>query len=105
MGRATREKPVRLAEKLLQIRLALGLSQNGMVERLGMSKTGYRNYISDFENGVREPPLPVLLKYAHVANVWVDVLIDDALDLPEQLPSPEKSGGIEMTAAAQRRKR
>jgi transcriptional regulator with XRE-family HTH domain len=95
MGRATREKPARLAEKLLQIRLALKLSQGGILDRLGISNAGYRNYISDFENGVREPSLPVLLKYARVANIWVDVLIDDSLDLPKQLPSSERSGGAE----------
>lgn len=87
MGRATREKPARLAEKLLQIRLALSLSQTGMLARLGISERGYRNYISDFENGVREPPLPVLLKYARVAGVIVDVLIDDELDLPKSFKS------------------
>lgn len=87
MGRATRERSVRLAEKLLQIRQALELSQNGMLERLGISQTSYRHYISDFENGGREPSLPVLLKYAQVANVWVDYLIDDTLDLPDHLPS------------------
>ncbi len=51
MGRASREKPARLAEKLLQIRTALGLSQNGMLRRLGIAEKGYRNYTSDFENG------------------------------------------------------
>jgi len=95
MGRAMREKPGRLAEKLLQIRQALQLSQNGMLERLGISKTSYRHYISDFENDVREPTLLVLLKYARAANIWVDVLIDDSLDLPKELPSPKKSEGIE----------
>lgn len=35
MGRGTRHKPRRLPEKLLQIRTALGLSQNGIVRRLG----------------------------------------------------------------------
>lgn len=93
MGRATREKPARLAEKLLHIRRALGLSQNGLLERLGISEASYRHYISDFENGAREPSLLVLLRYARTANVWVDVLIDDALDLPEQLPSSERSVG------------
>jgi transcriptional regulator with XRE-family HTH domain len=87
MGRASREKPERLAEKLLQIRTALGLSQNGMLVRLGILEKSYRNYISDFELGVREPTLPVLLKYARTAGVYVDVLIDDELDLPDKLPT------------------
>jgi transcriptional regulator with XRE-family HTH domain len=50
--------------------------------------------ISHYESGEREPPLPVLLAYAKLANVYVDVLIDDELDLPEQIPSREKSSGI-----------
>lgn len=86
MGRATREKPIRLAEKLLQIRLALGLSQTEILERLDISKKGYRNYISDFENGNREPSLPVLLKYARLVGISADVLIDDEMDLPKRLP-------------------
>jgi transcriptional regulator with XRE-family HTH domain len=86
MGRATREKSLRLAEKILQIRLALGLSQTGMLERLGIGEKGCRNYISDFENGKREPPLPVLLKYARLVGVSTDVLIDDKMDLPKRMP-------------------
>lgn len=39
MGRASRETPVRLGEKLLHIRKALGLSQDGMLRRLGLAKT------------------------------------------------------------------
>lgn len=94
MGRASREKPARLAEKLLQIRTALGLSQNGMLRRLGVADKGYRNYISDFENGVREPSLPVLLKYARAVGVPMDVLVDDDIDLPKQLPPVQTSDWV-----------
>ncbi|HZT35423.1 MAG TPA: helix-turn-helix transcriptional regulator [Nitrososphaera sp.] len=87
MGKATREKPVRLAAKLLHIRNALGLSQNGMLERLGLADRVNRNYISNFERGIREPSLLVLLQYARAAGVYVDVLIDDEVDLPERLPA------------------
>ena len=90
MGRATREKSLRLAEKLLQIRLALGLSQTGMLDQLGRGDKAYRNYISDFENGKREPPLPVLLRYARLVGVSTDVLIDDELDLPKRMPTTIK---------------
>lgn len=90
MGREAREKPKRLAEKLLQIRTALGVSQNGILNLLGVSNKSYRNYISDFENGIREPSLLILLKYARLAGVYVDVLIDDDLDLPKNIPSPAK---------------
>jgi len=93
MGSAARLKPTRLAEKLLQIRTVLGLSQNEMISRLGLSDLLIRENISRFELGTREPSLLVILNYARVVNVWVDVLIDDSLDLPEQIPSSKKSGG------------
>ena len=85
MGKAKRIKPERLAEKLLQIRESLGLSQNEMVQRLGYSNIFTRNYISAFELEIREPPLPVLLSYARLAKVSTDVLIDDEQDLPKRL--------------------
>jgi len=95
MGSAARLRPTRLAEKLLRIRTALELSQNEMINRLGLSDQIVRENISRFEAGTREPSLLVVLQYARVANVWADVLIDDALDLPEELPSPKRSEGIE----------
>jgi transcriptional regulator with XRE-family HTH domain len=93
MGSA-RERPERLAEKLLQIRNALGLSQGGMLHRIGMGESGYRHYVSHFETGKREPSLLILLQYARVANVYVEVLIDDELDLPDKLPSAKKHEGV-----------
>lgn len=86
MGKAVRPKPARLAEKLVLIRTALGLSQNGMLKRLGYEHEFGRNYISAFELGTREPPLPVLLEYARAAGICVASLIDDRKDLPKKLP-------------------
>lgn len=105
MGSAARSKPTRLAEKLLRIRTALGLSQNEMINHLGLAEELLRENISKFELGKREPSLLVLLEYARAANIWVDVLINDALDLPAQLPSAEKSGGIERQTSSPRRQR
>jgi transcriptional regulator with XRE-family HTH domain len=85
MGRAARERPKRLAEKLLQIRLALDLSQDGMVVRLGLDEKLFRSSVSGYELGTREPSLPILLKYARCVGVSTDVLIDDELDLPKKL--------------------
>jgi len=85
MGEKARQKPARLPEKLLQIRVALGLSQNGMIRRLGVDLT--QNRISDYELGVGEPPLPLLLRYARVAGVCLERLVDDDLDLPARLPA------------------
>jgi len=85
MGGAARIRPKRLAGKLRQIRLALGLSQSEMLRRLGYEGRIAYHRISNYELGTGEPPLPVLLVYARLAGVSTDVLIDDALDLPAKL--------------------
>jgi transcriptional regulator with XRE-family HTH domain len=85
MGEKARQRPTRLAEKLLQVRSRLGLSQNEMIKRLGADLT--QNRISDYERGKGEPPLPLLLSYARVAGVCLERLVDDHLDLPEALPA------------------
>ena len=90
MGRKSRRKPTKLAGKLARIRNELGLSQNGMVRELGLTDELGQSHISMFEHGEREPTLIVLLRYARVAGVSTDVLIDDELDLPEKLPAPVK---------------
>jgi transcriptional regulator with XRE-family HTH domain len=59
-----------------------------MVQKLKSQKanlTVYPGNISRFEQGLREPPLFVLLAYARVAGVSIDVLVDDDLDLPVRL--------------------
>ena len=94
MGRSSRPKPARLAEKLLQIRITLGLSQNAMLKHINFDQELFQGSISGYELGTREPPLPVLLEYARAAGVWIDVLVDDELDLPERLPANPKSAGI-----------
>jgi len=93
MGRAARQKPARLGEKLLRIRQALSLSQDGMVRQLSTSHTLTSASISAYELGQRDPPLVVLLEYARLANVYLDVLADDDLDLPDQFPTNPKSEG------------
>lgn len=90
MGTKPRRKPERLAEKLRQIRVAFGLSQSEMLKRLEADDLIAYNEISKYELGLREPTLLVLLQYARVAGVDVDVLIDDELDLPTKLPAHPK---------------
>lgn len=90
MGAAARIKPERLAGKLRAIRLALGLSQTEMLKRLGYEGRIAYHRISNYELGTGEPPLPILLEYARLAGVCVDVLIDDKLDLPAKLPTKPK---------------
>jgi transcriptional regulator with XRE-family HTH domain len=82
MGAKPRQRPRRLAAKLRQIRDALGLSQSEIVRRLGAEDMIAFSQISEFETGKREPSLILLLRYARLAGVSTDVLIDDELDLP-----------------------
>ncbi|HAF22593.1 MAG TPA: hypothetical protein DCK93_06705 [Blastocatellia bacterium] len=83
MGRNTRPRPRRLASKLRQIRTSLGLTQAEMVKMLRFRGV-YQGHVSEYERGVREPPYPVLLKYARLMGISTDVLIDDKLKLSER---------------------
>jgi transcriptional regulator with XRE-family HTH domain len=102
MGRYHRQKPARLAEKLLHIRQALGLSQNAMIRRLGLEGEITQSRISGYELGTREPSLPTLLKYARAAGVSTDVLIDDECDLPTDLPSVTKRLSVQRSVRGKR---
>lgn len=93
MGRKARLIPKYLGEKLTRIRSALALSQNEILVEIGMEEILTRSRISEYEAGF-EPPLIVLLHYARLANISVDVLIDDDLDLPPQIPSPARHEGL-----------
>ena len=83
MGHAPRNRPKRLAEKLLQIREALGLSQKEMAERLA-ERTGFKitqTHVSKYEHDRVEPFLETTLAYARLASVEMNDLADDDLDL------------------------
>ncbi|MET0622437.1 MAG: helix-turn-helix transcriptional regulator [Pyrinomonadaceae bacterium] len=94
MGTYPRLRQERLPEKLRAIREALGVSQTEMLRRLGAEDLIEYNRISEFETGKREPPLRILLLYARVANVWMEALVDDDLDLPDKLPTAKKHEGV-----------
>ena len=85
MGSA-RPRPRRLAEKLLQIRQSLALSQSEMVKQLGVSDLIHYNNISKYELDKNEPPLMILLAYAKLAQVHLEEIVDDDIDLPRKLP-------------------
>jgi transcriptional regulator with XRE-family HTH domain len=84
MGHKKRGKPKYLAAKLLAIRQALGLSQTEMVKASGIQVTPAR--VSEYEHGVREPNLLVLLHYSKIAGLHLEVIVDDRLTLPKRLP-------------------
>lgn len=85
MGGARRWRPERLSEKLVAIRKGLGLSQGRLVKAMDLGDRVKPKDLSRFETGDREPPLPVLLKYARLVGISTDVLIDDELNLPKKL--------------------
>ncbi|MFN2531694.1 MAG: helix-turn-helix domain-containing protein [Pyrinomonadaceae bacterium] len=87
MGRPPRRKQLRLAKKLLAIRLKLNLSQSEIVRKLGLSDELGRNNVSNFEQDKRIPSLFVLLRYARLAGVCMELIVDDELELPERLPN------------------
>jgi transcriptional regulator with XRE-family HTH domain len=90
MGRKARAKPERLGEKLRAIREAFGLSQGELVRQLEAEDLIDAKHVSKFELGEREPSLLVLLRYARLAGVSIDVLADDDLNLPAKLPAKAK---------------
>jgi transcriptional regulator with XRE-family HTH domain len=87
MGKVARPKPKFLGKKLKEVRTGLGLSQSEMLKQLELDEKVFYSAISGYELGTREPPLPVLLKYARIARVCLDVLVDDELDLPARVPA------------------
>jgi transcriptional regulator with XRE-family HTH domain len=77
----TRRRPKKLPRKLLAIRKKLDVSQTEMARLLDLD-VAY-TAVSGYELGTRQPDLLVLLKYARLAGVSTDVLIDDKLKLPD----------------------
>ena len=105
MGRKARMKPERLSEKLLQIRLGLGLSQSELLSRLGFEDVMDYRRISEFERGTTEPHLSVVLQYARAAGVHMEDIVDDDLDLPRKLPGNVRYKGIKRKSALQKKPR
>lgn len=63
------------------------MSQGEIARELGVEN---RASISGYERGEREPPLPVLLKYARLVGISTDLLIDDEVRLFVQIRKPFK---------------
>ena len=88
MGSEQLIKPQRIGEKVREIRIKLGLTQEQMFELL--TRYGARihvGYIARYEINQRLPTLLVILAYARAAGIPMEVLVDDELDLPVKLPA------------------
>jgi transcriptional regulator with XRE-family HTH domain len=79
MGQRPRQRPQHLAAKLVAIRQKLGLSQPKFVKALAVNVSYHR--ICEYEKGVREPNVIALLRYAKLAGISTDDLIDDDVQL------------------------
>jgi DNA-binding XRE family transcriptional regulator len=80
MGRSRRKKPLKLSHKLLAIRKYLQKSQTEMARALEL-KVHY-SAISNFELGTREPDLLIELRYARLAGISMETIVDDQIELP-----------------------
>lgn len=80
-----RPKQEHLAQKLLQIRKKLDISQDRMPERLGRTDL-HPGRISEYEKNKREPVLSVLMAYARLARIHLEYIVDDNVPLPDKIP-------------------
>ncbi|HEX7332953.1 MAG TPA: helix-turn-helix transcriptional regulator [Pyrinomonadaceae bacterium] len=83
MGKQRRAQPELLPAKLLHIRRRLGLTQPQMLCSLKLKAGHTVGRISEYEHGIREPNLIVLLQYARAAHISTDELIDDDIDVDD----------------------
>lgn len=86
MGRSVVVVPEKLSAKLRRIREALQLSQYQLPKELGVPDLA-RSNIAGWELGTKVPPMYIILRYARLANVCAEVLMDDEIDLPEKIPA------------------
>ena len=99
-----RPKPLRLADKLLQIRKGLELSQTQMLLRMGLEESMHYGRISEYEQGKREPSLMTLLAYARTAQVHLEDIVADEFELPRKLPGKVNYRGITTRKSPTKRK-
>lgn len=84
-----RHSPEKLPRKLLALREKLKVTQERMAELLAVDDVTAAR-VGEYETGEREPDLIVVLRYARVAGVPMEALVDDQLRVPRPLNSPTK---------------
>ena len=77
MARYRRKRPKKLAAKLREIRLQLGMTQESIAAKIGTDSGS----ISRFETGKREPSLLEMLAYSNLAGITINDLVDDKVKL------------------------
>jgi len=71
------ECAMKFKDKLKFIRDHLGLTQDQIAEKLGLTSEARRARVSEWESGKSEPNREILLKYAELGDVEIKILIDD----------------------------
>jgi transcriptional regulator with XRE-family HTH domain len=69
-----------------------------MLKHLNVQDQIHYTTISKYELDKNEPPLGILLAYARTAQVHLEEIVDDEIDLPAKLP-----GAFDYQAAARKR--
>ena len=74
---------------MLAIRMNLdgGISQNELIRRMKLEKELGQERISKYERGILIPPLHIIVAYSDAANIFVELIIRDELDIPDSLPT------------------
>jgi transcriptional regulator with XRE-family HTH domain len=82
VGQNKRRIPAKQGRKLKAIREHLGLTQEQLIERLDCPSIPlHTGAITNYEKNARDPSSIVLLRYARLVKLSMDVLIDDEIDL------------------------
>ena len=85
-----KDNPQRVGVKLRAIRRRLNCSQTEIMKLVTPhTADNLRATISQWERGTKYPTLTTVLKYARLARVPCEVLLDDRLDLPDEFQTLE----------------
>ena len=74
---------IKMSERIKKIRKQKGFSQVELGERIGVSQ----QVITNYERGIREPNIEMLLKIAGALNVSLETLIGEKPISPEEQTS------------------
>ncbi len=103
MGRKTKPQPEKLAAKLKQVRNMLDLGQAPLAGALTCEQSPVLpSHVSAFELGKRQPSLITIVRYARLAGISTDALIDDDMELPFRLP--RRRARLEPSPSSEKRK-
>lgn len=73
--------PKNLGPKIRSIREWKGLTMDEMADLLGKKDVSRRSRVHEWEKGIRMPDYLAILAYASIANITVEVLLNDSLEL------------------------